>query len=51
LAGIAIGFGVMLRLAADFVLARAGGTITGFEPGDVLEPDFELKPDDAGEAD
>jgi hypothetical protein len=33
---LVIGFGLALRLIADFLVARSGGTLTGFEPGDVL---------------
>jgi hypothetical protein len=34
---VAVGFGLMLRLGADVVVARSGGSLTGFEPGDVVE--------------
>lgn len=36
--------GVALRLIADFIQDRAGGSITGYKPGDELpeEKDFEL---------
>ena len=33
---LVVGFGLLLRLIADFVDARSGGTLTGFVPGDVL---------------
>jgi hypothetical protein len=42
LAAFVVGFGLLLRLAADFVLARSGGSVTGFEAGDVLPDDIEL---------
>jgi hypothetical protein len=47
LAFLVIGFGLLLRLIADFVLDRTGGTITGFEAGDILgdEDELELEPD------
>ena len=34
---LVIGFGLLLRLSADLVVARSGGTITGFQAGDRLE--------------
>jgi hypothetical protein len=33
---LAAGFGLLLRLVADFLVMRSGGTLTGFEPGDVV---------------
>jgi hypothetical protein len=35
-ASLVVGFGLLLRLVADFVVARAGGSLTGFEAGDRL---------------
>jgi hypothetical protein len=37
IAALVVGFGLLLRLSADFVVARSGGTITGFQPGDRLD--------------
>ena len=39
------GAGTALRLAADYAVARTGGSLTGYEPGDVW-PD-EGEPDEA----
>jgi hypothetical protein len=33
-AGLASGAGTMLRLPADYAVARTGGSLTGYEPGD-----------------
>jgi hypothetical protein len=33
---VAAGFGLLLRLTADFLVVRSGGTVTGFEPGDAV---------------
>jgi hypothetical protein len=33
---LAAGFGLLHRLVADFLVMRSGGTLTGFEPGDVV---------------
>jgi hypothetical protein len=39
-------FGFLLRLLADFLVDRVGGTTTGFEAGDTLDDDgAELLPD------
>ena len=37
IASAAVGFGLFLRLLADFVVDRIGGTTTGFEAGDQLD--------------
>jgi len=34
IASLVIGFGLLLRLVADFVVARGGGSLTRFEAGD-----------------
>lgn len=39
LAVMALGAGTLLRLVADYAVARTGGSLTGFEVGDVLPPD------------
>lgn len=39
LGAIAIGFGLLLQLAAGFMLDRAGGSLTGFEAGDTFSED------------
>jgi hypothetical protein len=31
---VAVGVGLGLRLFADYSVARTGGSLTGFEPGD-----------------
>jgi hypothetical protein len=36
---LVVGFGLLLRLVSDFVVARSGGTLSGFEAGDVLDED------------
>jgi hypothetical protein len=37
------GFGLLLRLMADFAVDRVGGTTTGFAAGDRLdEPEHEI---------
>jgi hypothetical protein len=33
---LVVGVGLLLRLVADFAVERVGGTLSGFEPGDVL---------------
>jgi hypothetical protein len=42
LAGLALGGGMVLRLLADYAVARTGGSITGYEPGDRLPGDDTL---------
>jgi hypothetical protein len=42
LAGLALAGGVVLRLFADYAVARSGGSITGYEPGDRLPGDDTL---------
>ena len=44
-AAVAVAVGVALRLVADYAVARTGGSLTGFEPGDTL-PDPEPAMDD-----
>jgi hypothetical protein len=44
-AAVAAGVGLALRLVADYAVARTGGSLTGFEPGDTL-PDPEPERDD-----
>ena len=44
-AAVAGGVGLGLRLAADYTVARTGGSLTGFEPGDRL-PDPDPERDD-----
>jgi hypothetical protein len=44
-AAVTGGVGVGLRLLADYAVARTGGSLTGFEPGDRL-PDPEPERDD-----
>lgn len=44
-AAVAVGVGLALRLVADYAVARTGGSLTGFEPGDTL-PDPEPERDD-----
>jgi hypothetical protein len=36
IASLVVGFGLLLRLVADFVVARTGASLTGFEAGDRL---------------
>jgi len=44
-AALTAGAGTAIRLAADYAVARTGGSLTGYEPGDVWpggdEPDEE----------
>lgn len=42
LAGLALAGGLVLRLFADYAVARTGGSITGYEPGDQLPGDDTL---------
>src|SRR5205823_1131860 len=37
LAALVTGLGVLLRLVADVVADRFGGTVTGYEPGDTID--------------
>lgn len=47
-AALAIGIGFGLRLAADYAVVRAGGSLTGLEPGDPAPA--ELPPPDRRQA-
>jgi hypothetical protein len=42
LAGLALGGGLVLRLLADYTVARSGGSITGYLPGDRVPGDDTL---------
>jgi hypothetical protein len=44
-AALTAGAATALRLAADYAVARTGGSLTGYEPGDVWPGEDE--PDDA----
>jgi hypothetical protein len=44
-AAVAGGLGLGLRLLSDYTVARTGGSLTGFEPGDTL-PDPDPEGDD-----
>jgi hypothetical protein len=44
-AGLAAGGGLGLRLLADYTVARVGGSLTGFEPGDQAPAPLESEPD------
>ncbi|MEY2592215.1 MAG: hypothetical protein QOJ67_4199 [Acidimicrobiaceae bacterium] len=39
-AALVVGFGLMLRLVADFVVTRMGGSVTGFLPGDRFDEEL-----------
>jgi hypothetical protein len=43
-AALAVGLGVLLRLGADYVVVRTGGSLTGYQVGDEL-PEAEAQPD------
>ena len=36
---LAVGAGVLMRLAADYAVARTGGSLTGFQVGDAMPPE------------
>lgn len=43
-AALAVGLGVLLRLGADYVVVRTGGSLTGYQVGDEL-PEAEAQAD------
>lgn len=50
-AAVVLGVGVGLRLLADYSVARTGGSLTGFEPGDLLPPELPSGPGDLPQPD
>lgn len=38
-AALVVGIGLLARLGADYAVARTGGSLTGFQVGDVLPPE------------
>ena len=43
-ASLAVGIGVGLRMTADYMVTRTGGSVSGFEAGDQT-PEYDLEPD------
>lgn len=42
LSSVAVGLGVLLRLAGDYAQTRVGGSITGYRAGDAFDDDVEV---------
>jgi hypothetical protein len=45
-ASLAAAVGIVARMAADYAVTRTGGSLTGYEAGDVLPDDSEDSPAD-----